>query len=164
MAGISKKPDVQESIAFERIECRAASVLFWSLLLLVTATLLGLFGNGPLSRATAVSGDGSLRVEYDRFGRFGAPMRMTVHVGPDAAGTAAFTVDRDYLQAQRVEQVVPPPTTTESAGDRVRYVFRSAGSEPLAVTIDAQSDRRWKLVAEIRAGTQSVRFWQFIYP
>jgi hypothetical protein len=164
MAGVSKKPDVQENIAFERIEWRAASVLFWGLIALVAATLLGLFGNGPLSRSSAVSADGSLRVEYDRFGRFGAPMRMTVHIRPDADGTAAFTVTRDYLQAQRVEQITPPPTTTETAGDAVRYVFRPAGSEPLAVTIDAQSDRRWKLVAQIRAGSQSVRFWQFIYP
>lgn len=164
MAGVVKKPDVQENIAFEQVEWRAASVLFWGLMALVAATLLGLFGNGPLSRASAVSGDGSLRVEYDRFGRFGAPMRMTVHIRPDAAGTAAFTVARDYLQAQRVEQVTPAPSATETDGAGVRYLFRSAGSEPLEVTIDGQSDRRWKLVGQIRAGSQSVRFWQFIYP
>ena len=41
--------------------------------LVIAAALLGLFGAGPLSRATAEAADGTLRLEYDRFGRLSAP-------------------------------------------------------------------------------------------
>jgi hypothetical protein len=164
VAGASRKPEIEEDLGFERLEWRAATVLFWVLLLLVAATLLGGFGNGPLSWRSESAPDGSLRLEYERFGRFGAPMRLTVHVRADAAGTASFTVSRDYLDAQRVQTVTPPPSSTEIEGDRVRYEFRSRGSDPLAVALDLQAVRRWSLTGEIRTAGQAVRFRQFIYP
>ena len=52
---------------------------------LLLAALLGLFGTGPLSRATATAPGGAVTLDYDRFGRYLGPATLLIRVGPGAA-------------------------------------------------------------------------------
>ena len=130
--------------------------------------LAGILGSGPLSRQEAAL-PGLLRLDYQRFARYDAPHRLTVHLEPAATSAADVRVwfDRRYLEGSRVETVTPPPSRVEGAGDRLVYVFALARPrEPARIVFDLQA-RQIGAVSG-RVGLDGVEafapFGQFIYP
>lgn len=75
---------------------------------LVLAGLVGLFGSGPLSRATAI-GDG-VRVEYDRFARLHAPATLLVSIDRAALrdGAVRLVLTGDYIRDAQIQSSTLP--------------------------------------------------------
>ena len=119
---IAEDPEVQRRTwRFERIG--------WILLAVaVVAAVLGLFGEGPLSRAEETSADGSLSVDFPRFLRRQSPesirIRFTAQAG---SGSASLWIDRRWLDEVTVESVTPEPERTELWPDRLVYRFARGG-------------------------------------
>lgn len=145
---------------------RAAWVL---MLAVVIAALLGLFGDGWLGSAHAVSGDGSVSLEYDRFWRVQAPSRLrieTARAGAPERDAMRLWIARDYFESVSVEQVMPRPERVEAAEDRIVFELAlSAPSEPVVVLLRIEAVRPGKVNGRLGIeGGEEINFSQFIFP
>jgi hypothetical protein len=131
--------------------------------LVIVAALLGAFGDGRLSAATAKSGQ-DLQVEYERFGRYQRPIHLRVHALPSPAGDVRLWVSQDYLNKVQVEFVNPMPDTAFAGSGRTTYVFRSSGGAS-TITLKVRPDTLGTLPAKIglEAGP-TVEFAHYLFP
>src|SRR5699024_5161687 len=89
--------------------------------LTLLAAILGLFGSGPLSWATAGQQGDPLWITYQRFGRWQSPMSLHVHLSPQAIrnGQVQLWLSRAYLDDINVQQVIPQPQTVKAGSKRL---------------------------------------------
>lgn len=166
--GIAGGLEIDQDLALERRGWVIERVSWALMLLVVLAALLGLFGRGVLSHASAADARGTLRVEYERFARVRAPATMRVHVAPDAArgDTVVVWLDRAYVEHVEVVRVLPDPDRVTLDGDRVEYRFAAPQRpQPVTVTLDLEPEQfgRKRAWVGLRGG-DSVRIAQLIYP
>ena len=154
---------VEEDLEFERAQWRFTRVLWYALLALMAATLLGVFGNGPVSSAEVGSREAALRIQYERFGRLGAAMRTTVHLQPAADGSASFTIDRPYLDAIRIVAITPEPESAALSPDGIRYRFTGLAA-PAVVTLDFEPVQPWRVRGRFTRDATEHSVSHFIYP
>jgi hypothetical protein len=160
--------ELEEDIGFQR-RGWAVRHIAWAILALVfLAALLGLFGNGILSEATLGDDGMPLQLEYQRFGRYKAPMDLKVHLGPEAIqeGKVRLWLERSYLNIMQVETIVPQPGSVESGANHLIYVFNVSSSDfPVEVTFLMQSESIGRQTGRLGLeGGSSLSFSQFIYP
>ncbi|MCM8748094.1 hypothetical protein NET02_02945 [Thermomicrobiaceae bacterium CFH 74404] len=160
--------EIEEDLEFQRAMWRVQKIGWVVIGIIVVAALLGLFGNGPLSRAVAGQAGLRFRVEYERFARYKAPMSMTIRIEPGVAqqGRVRVWVAREYLEAIAIQQIVPEPVEVLSQEDGTTYVIQVADpSKPASVTFDAQPDQFGLQTIRIQVQDgQPLRFRQLIYP
>ncbi|MCI0548840.1 MAG: hypothetical protein L0027_16345 [Candidatus Rokubacteria bacterium] len=162
---------MEEDLAFQERSWRLQR-LGWGLMLIASlAAVLGLFGSGPLSRASIGSETGGpLRLEYARFVRVDAPSVLRVRiaaVGPGRErGTASLWLNREYLERMRVEEVLPPPVAVEARGPEMHYTFAASGEPaPLSVTFRLRPTAAGLLRADIGLPRGPVvPFTQIVFP
>lgn len=152
---------VRQDLGFQRREWRSSRLLWTVVLALMAATALGLFGRGLLSRAEDASG--ALRIEYERFARYGAAIRLTVHLA-QAGAPRELVLDYGYLRAMHVSSIVPAPIAEQPAEGGVLFRFAPSSSRTLEVQFDMQPVRRFNVRGTIQSGSQAITFWQFVYP
>lgn len=157
--------EVAEDPAFQHRSWRIQRIGWLVMALLVLGALGGVFGAGPLSRATEESAE--LSVEYPRFARLQAPVRLTLRFPAQAArnGEVRLWLERRYVEKAKLERVVPQPREVEASPERLTYVFAVAGGEGLAAATFHLEFDTFGLV-EGRAGTGSrvLSFRQLVYP
>lgn len=136
----------------------------WLLLAAVlVAALLGVFGSGPCSNASAVAG--GLRVHYERFLRLQQAAVLAVEADAPTGGELVLRFDGDYLRQQQLESVLPAPLRAEADADGgIRFVFASA--RPRArVQFHLRPDAAGLLHGGVAAGDGAgVQFTQLVYP
>jgi hypothetical protein len=127
---------LDDDLPYQRREWRAQRFGWWALTVFVAAAALGVFGGGPLSRATAASADGGLRLDYDRFVRSGAPARMLVHVAgspaPDPGRALHLEFSRDFIDAigSSVSPRSPRPSSSAPTSSPCISRMRGRGTPP----------------------------------
>ena len=168
MVKLTRVGDLQvaQDPVFQRREWRVQRVGRVVMALLVAGGLLGLFGAGPLSRATA-TGPAGLRVEYGRFERVQAPTALRIHVHPQAvsAGRAEVWLDREYLDGSLILDVEPPPAAVAVAGDRLVYAFDVADpTRPAVVVVHLRLQHAGLRSGRVGVAAGSVSFRQLVYP
>jgi hypothetical protein len=161
---------IEEDFEFQRRSWRVQRVAWLAGLLLLAGAMLGLFGSGPLSRAT-VDVPGLMRVEYQRFARYETPETLTIHLLPAATGGSSVQVglDRQYLDRSKVDSIVPPPQRVRAADDRLVYEFdvaRPGGALTVALVLEPQRIgwARGRITLERGSAPGQVTFGQFVYP
>jgi hypothetical protein len=159
--------EVDQELDYQQREWKAQRVGWAVMLLIILATLLGLFGRGPLSRAS-IGGD-PLKLEYERFTRHASPTQLTVHLAPGVAGKdgkARVRLRRDYMQGVRIEHITPEPESVEASEDALEYVFEVADpSHPVTAVFQLEADKMWSRSGHIALGDgQPLRFTQFVFP
>ena len=167
-SGLRRDLELEQDLAFQRREWTIQRAGWAVMALVIVAALLGLFGAGLLGKATTGDTEGVLWIEYDRFGRFVAPITLMVHLGPGAAreGVARVWLDRRYLESVQIEQITPEPDEVVAGPDRLIFVFRVAEpGKPTAVNFSLQTEQFGPLMGRAGiAGGEPLRFRQFIYP
>lgn len=161
--------EIGQDLRFQRRQWRIQRAGWVGIALVLVLALLGLFGNGVLSKAQ-VAGP-SLEIRYERFLRENAPTQLDVTVLADAAnaGEIRIAIDRQYLDAFRIEDVLPRPQRVESAPQGVVFVF-ATGSQAarLRVTFHATAIDAGRHTGAVRvlhgATSPWVKFDQLIYP
>lgn len=138
-------------------------------LLLLAAALVGLFGNGPLSTATARSADGGIEVTYDRLARHGSPTQLKVDVRQPLAGDGPVVVwlARDFLDGIEIEAIIPEPNRVVDSDARTGYEFEveDVGGDGLNVTFFVRYDQIFIRHGEVGVGSgQPVPFDMLVYP
>jgi hypothetical protein len=162
--------EIDEDFGYQRRAWVVQRVGWVLMVLLVLAAVVGLLGSGPLSHATAHVPQ-RLSVDYQRFARYETSETLTIRVPPAAMadGVVRLSINRDFLDASKVESVVPAPLRVESAAGRLVFVFAAAEPQaPLEVTLSFQPERigrRRAVVAVESAGEpRAVTFHQLVYP
>ena len=134
---------------------------------LLTATLFGAFGDGPLSRAQ----DGSARtlsVEYDRLLRSSAPAQYRFQAHPSVAtkGALRLRFDQSLVDHMELDSIVPAPERQEAGSGYTDFIFRVA-----AAGSSARIEFRFRPASFGRhtgrvsvAGARPVVIDQFVYP
>ena len=160
--------ELEEDIGFQRRDWAVRHIAWAVLVLVFLAALLGLFGNGILSKATLGDDGMPLQVEYQRFGRHKAPMGLKMRLGPEAVqeGKVRLWLERSYLNTMQVETIVPQPGSVESGANHLIYVFNVSSSNfPVEVTFLMQSESIGRQTGRLGLeGGPSLSFSQFIYP
>jgi hypothetical protein len=140
----------------------------WVALYLVLALgLLGLFGGGPLSDATAGAG-GPLRLSYERFERNRRPTELHLTLTPGAVpGTEARVwIDATTLRQAALRRVEPTPRAVVAGPGRHLFVFAldgpGAGAE-FAMELEPRSPglRRTRVGLD---GTPGVQVRRYVFP
>lgn len=154
--------EIHEDTAFQRKQLRVARIAVALFGVLIVLALLGLFGSGPLSYATAGGARDGLSVEYQRFLRFGEDTDLEVRLAGAEAPTT-LSIDRDYLDGFEFDGVLPEPDAQSARGGRLHLTFE--GEPPSAVTVSLTP----RTVGLRRAGVsidggRNVSFRQLVYP
>ena len=162
---MSRAPERCDSDAdhrFHRNEWRIQRIGWVLVALFLALAVVGLFGNGPLSRAHANNAAGSL--DYERFTRFGLSTDLVVTPGASAHGVTRVEISSDYLEAFRVEHVTPEPVAVRLAGPNIVYEFAS-GAPGASISFHINPQRLWRRSATITIdGGAPLDISQLTYP
>lgn len=113
--------EINQDLAFERRQWPVQRVGWGVGALIIVAALLGVFGSGPLSAATA-GDEETLLVHFQRFVRHKGQGELVVKVGPNqaSAGQVELWLTTEYLGRDR-------PTRHQPGTGRGPLGWRSPG-------------------------------------
>lgn len=157
---------LDEDLEFQRREWRFQRAGWWGLSAFVLAAVLGAFGGGPLSAATATSAEGALRIEYERFVRVGTRTRLAIHAQMPSRqpNGLELTIDRSYFEAMRIERIAPEPVDLAIESSTVTLRFEPTARENVSVFVDLQPAGVGRHPTTVRvSGAGSVAIRQFAY-
>jgi len=158
----SKGLQVNEDMDFQRLEWRIERIGWIILALVISAALLGLLGNGPLSASVKTAG--TVEVKYDRFLHRNAPCLYRIHLKPRDADTAIH-VNREFLDSVKLDQIVPQPSEVELAADGILLHFETRAPAAGVVTIPFEPQAAGLLHFRIRVGSERpIGLTQIVYP
>ena len=159
--------EIDQDLAFERRHWTVQRIGSVIGALIVVAALLGVFGSGPLSAATA-GDEESLAVHYQRFVRFQGQGELVIVVGANLAreGQVEFWLATEFLDDIDLQGISPEPDEVRLAGDRQVFVFLvDDPAQPVQVTFTYVPNGLGKVsgAAGLVDGPR-VSFTQFGYP
>lgn len=164
ISGIDINQDMDYQWREWRIQ-RIAWVFFGAILL---AALLGLLGQGPLSKGRIATPDGAIALDFERIDRANAPTGLTVTLAPDVAqgGAAQVAFSREFMERISIEEVVPEPQSVETGAGEVIYTFNVEDpSQPASVRLDFQYEQAGLTHGSVRlADGPALRFEAFVWP
>lgn len=116
---------VGEDLRFQRRWWRFEQMVWWTFAAVLVCNLAGLLGRGPLAKASKVSDDGTLRVEYERIQRFETPSMLRVQFGPGAArdGKLEVWTSESLVRDLGNQRIVPQPLSSKLDTGRLLYTF-----------------------------------------
>jgi hypothetical protein len=152
---------INENPGFQALEWRIQRAGWVVLGLATIAASLGLFGRGFLSSASVANN--GLRLRYERWERFQRPTMIQLQISSNAGAKSVF-IDRRYLDAIRIEGIMPQPEKVEANSRGVIYHFAGEG-EPITVTIHLEMEQFGVVSGQINLlGGPTISFNQFVYP
>jgi hypothetical protein len=162
---MSRSPEGCDSDAdhrFHRSEWRIQRIGWVLVALFLALAGAGLFGNGPLSHAHADNGTG--RLDYERFTRYGLSTDLLVTPASSTHGVTRVQISGDYLEAVRVEHITPEPAAVRLAGPNVIYEFASA-APGASISFHISPQRLWRHSATVTIdGGAPLEISQLTYP
>lgn len=116
--------ELERNDSFERRQWKVQHVAWVAMSLLIVAAMLGVFGSGPLSSATA-GNSATIAVDYERFIRHTGEGDIAIAVagGQAVAGEVAVWINAEWLGANQVLVISPEPAAFLAGADRHIYVF-----------------------------------------
>ena len=159
--------DLHEDERFQRRTWRVQRIGWVAMALFVLAALLGIFANGPVSRAMVRDPAAGVTVEYDRFLRLGSPTTLRVRFEPGAVrdGQVALRLATLYTEAIGLEWIRPRPERSVAGPDGLVLLFSAAeeGRGAIELSINPREPGfAHGEIALLDRGT--LRFRQFVYP
>jgi hypothetical protein len=159
---VSRTPQLDGHLDFQRREWRAQHVGWWALAVFLIASAGGAFGNGPLSRAHAGAATGDISLQYERFVRVGAEHRLVARVTSSGQPVPLeLRINRQYLDRVRIDRVLPPPSHTSIGPEWATFRFDEGTTEVLVDCTPRESGRH-SLALSVPSGGR-LRVWQFAY-
>jgi hypothetical protein len=154
--------EIDEKPCFQRrqlLVARAAVVVF---VVVIALGLLGLFGSGPFSYATAGQPGDPVSVEYQRFLRFGAATEVEVRLR-EGEGTTRVAFAQSYLDDFDFGGVLPEADAESAVGGWLVFTFEE--EPPSRVTVSLTPQKVGLRDAKVSVGGRpAVSFRQLVYP
>lgn len=161
MSGEGNKLQLDQDPAFQRANWRFERIGWGVMAVLMLAALVGVFGKGPLSDATARADNATLR--YQRFSHWESPDRLAFNVRAPGEQTV-LRLSRAYIERVWVEDITPAPAGTRTLPDWIEFRFHTGGGES-TITFHIQPQAFGLQRARYAVGDGApVAFWQFVYP
>ena len=154
---IDRKP-IKDEISLHRIGWIIQRIGWCLMFAFLIAAVLGLFGEGLLSKKKLQAGNISL--EYQRFGRYEHGMNITIQSKQENISTVA--IPQDYLKNFRLSTIVPEPARQVASAGNVNYQFE--GAENRMITFYLNPIQRKTVEGIFRANAYSFAIKQTIYP
>ncbi|WP_312374129.1 hypothetical protein [Stutzerimonas nitrititolerans] len=155
---------IQEDMRFQEKLWKLERTGWVALSLVVAITLLGVFGAGPLSQATAQTPGGDLDIRYQRFERNGAASQLQVKAKAGSDGQVWLAIDGALLERFTVESIHPQPLVAEAFGNGMRLQFQPDAQGWATAYLTLRPDGVGPAKSVARLNGQSVTLSQFIYP
>lgn len=162
----SRRYPVQEHMRWQRIEWRIQRIGYICLFAVVLLGACGLFSKGVLSDKKVVSAEGSLQVEYERFGRLDSDMAMTIRIKPRQSGHFTLMINGEEMDNFQIQSLQPQPQQAVSSKNTLELSWRFPGRREGAtvwVGLQAQKPGRYPVTITLD-DSASVQFTQWIYP
>ena len=163
----ARELEIGEDEAFERRSFTVQRAGWVLMAALVVAAAAGLFGSGPLARATAAA-PGAFTIEYERLTRYQSEQTLHVHLEPAVTRSpeTRLWVNREFLDSSRIDTVVPAPLRVEGRADRLDYVFHMARpGDRLVIAFNIQAEQIGLVAGRIGVNdTHELAFRQLVYP
>jgi hypothetical protein len=156
---------VPEDMRFQHRTWIVERVSWLALGLLVCVALAGLFGQGPLSRATASTGEQGIAVDYERFQRITRIARFEIRMAPFDSQDATLRLSRQFQESYEVSSIQPWPLRSTAGPETLELAFARPASGDLLVTIWAHP-RRYGLMRVQASGDRGgpVQLPIIVYP
>ena len=160
--------DIDEQMEYQWREWRVHRIGWVIFALILVAALLGLFGQGPLSHASAGERGSELALNYERLDRYRAPSQLDITLGPNVSqeGKVRLALNQGFLARVEIERISPEPESVEAGPDATTYVFRvAAPDQPAQVRFDFEYEKFGPTQGEVRLeGGPTLRFDAFVFP
>lgn len=162
---VSRKQPVEENIGRQHRTWRFERLGWCCLVVVVVMALAGIFGDGPLSEQQALSADGRVQIEYQRFSRNGAVDNLRVRVKGQPASRVALLLDGSLFHESSIETMQPQPLLSQSQGQALLLHLATDDQGQATLHLTLQYDGVGLLRAQARVGsTSTVAFTTFVYP
>lgn len=159
--------EIVEDVKFQKQEWTFERIGWIGMALLILLGLLGLFGDGPISRATQTS-PGGLKVTYERFERQTSPSNMQLEFPQEAVqnGQLRWWINRDYVERVQIDGIIPNPEQVETTADRIIYTVNAQDATgPIRIKLNISAEESGNLAGEVGwLDGDSLQFSQFIFP
>ena len=160
--------ELDQDLTFEHRQWVTQRIGWIVFALVVLAALLGVFGSGPLSAATAGGSSQGLTVDYERFVRLEGQGELNIEIagGQAVNGEVELWIDAAYLGAVTIGVITPEPAEVRSAGDRLIHVFAvDDPAQPVRVSISYVPQEMGRLSAAMGVNDgPGIVYTQFSYP
>jgi len=162
----SRDYPIKENVRWIRREWLIQRVGEYLLIVLVILGACGLFSKGVLSNGTTQSPDGTIRVEYERFGRVQSNMDMTIRLRSPQADRFSVTLGNGALDNLQIQTLQPQPLEAITHGSDLRLTFSSRDTGPdHAIWLGLQPRSPGRIHVSVSSGDRPpARFTQWIYP
>ena len=158
--------DINQDFQFQRRMWKAERIGWSAMAMLLAGSLLGLFGNGPVSETT-LSGE-SVLVEYQRFGRYEAPQQLRVHLqaGFSEGQRVSLQLNSAFVADVQITRITPKPDAEQPLSDGIRFLWSSNVKDgSMLVTVSYQPEHIGWLTPKVSVGNAApLSIRQFIYP
>jgi len=163
------KSDVtlDRDLAFHSWSWRVERTARWVMVLILVSALLGLFGDGLLSRRQVRTADGSLVLEYGRFGQVSSDTVLNLSLQfREPQRPCNVWIQRSYLDHFEIKRIIPSPSAMELSKEGFLYTFASpqACEASLPIRVILNPRRAGGLDGCVNSESRSLCFQQFIYP
>ncbi|CAN7169907.1 hypothetical protein LJR232_000236 [Aquipseudomonas alcaligenes] len=137
----------------------------WLLLLIVLLTLLGLFSKGLLSSVEAMSPQGQLHVDYERFLRNGATSTLVIDLKGQPGETLDLKLEGEMLEGSTIESIHPQPVSGAThRGTGLSLQLRPDAQGHARIHLGLRADGVGLYDSRVIGNGESVDLTQFIYP
>lgn len=136
------------------------------MILLVILGACGLFSKGVLSDSRARSPDGTIQVEFERFGRVESSMDMRIRYNGPVTDRFNITIGGGALDNLQIQTLQPQPLEAVTIGSNLRLTFsaRDTGADH-AIWLGLQPRNPGRVQVTVHGGDHPpARFTQWIYP
>ncbi|MFW0697253.1 hypothetical protein [Pantoea sp. R13S299] len=163
---VSRDGPIKEDIRWVRREWLIQRAGEYLLILLVVLGACGLFSKGFLSDSSARSPDGTLHVEYERFGRVESNMDMRIRYNAPTGDRFSITIGGGALDNLQIQTLQPQPLEAVTTGSDLRLTFSARDTGPEhAIWLGLQPRNAGRIHVTIYGGDHApARFTQWIYP
>jgi len=157
---------IKENFRWVRREWLIQRAGEYLLILLVILGACGLFSKGVLSDSSTRSPDGTIQVEYERFGRVESNMDMRIRYNAPTGDRFSVTIGGGALDNLQIQTLQPQPLEAVTTGSDLRLTFSARDTGPdHAIWLGLQPRNAGRIHVTIHGGDPSpARFTQWIYP
>lgn len=157
---------IQENLRWVCREWLIQRIGEYVLIALVILGACGLFSKGVLSNGSARSPDGTIQVEYERFGRVESNMDMRIRYNAPVTDRFTVTIGGGALDNLQIQTLQPQPLEAVTIGSDLRLTFSVRDTGPdHAIWLGLQPRNPGRIHVAINGGDHPpVRFTQWIYP
>lgn len=162
----SRDHPIKEDMRWIRREWLIQRIGEYVLIALVILGACGLFSKGVLSNGSARSPDGTIQVEYERFGRVESNMDMRIRYNAPVTDRFTVTIGGGALDNLQIQTLQPQPLEAVTIGSDLRLTFSSRDTGPdHAIWLGLQPRNPGRIAVSVSSGDHPpARFTQWIYP